>query len=134
LWVLRRSFLGTGGYDGYVTHLLAIDSDNFIAEVIDATKPVLLDCWASWCAPCRKLAPELEALARQEPDRLIIAKLDCDEFPDLAHLLGVSILPTMLLFVDGVVESSLRGYRPKDEILEHVKPFLKTKKGSGAGG
>jgi thioredoxin 1 len=117
-----------------VSDLLSIDGDNFIAEVIDADRPVLLDCWAGWCAPCRRLAPELEQLQREQPDRLKIAKLDCDEFPDLAHLLGVSILPTMLLFVDGVVESSLRGYRPKEAILDHFEPYLKTKKGSGAGG
>ncbi len=117
-----------------MSELLAIDADNFIAEVIDADKPVLLDCWASWCAPCRRLAPELEALAQEEPDRLKIAKLDCDQFPDLAHLLGVTILPTMLLFVDGVVESSLRGYRPKEEIVQRIGPYLKTKKGSETGG
>ena len=116
-----------------MSELPAIDVDNFITEVLDAPKPVLVDCWASWCAPCRKLAPELEALAKEEPERLKIAKLDCDAHPDLAGLLGVSILPTMLLFKDGVVEASLRGYRTKEAILEHFEPYLKTKKGASSG-
>ena len=112
--------------------LLAVDVDNFMTEVLDADRPVLLDCWAAWCGPCRALAPELEALAQEESERLKIAKLDCDSNPELAHLLGVSILPTMLLFVDGVVESSLRGYRTKDAIREHFAPHLKTAKAKPA--
>ena len=117
-----------------MSDMVAVDGDNFIAEVIDADRPVLLDCWASWCRPCLMLAPELEALALEEPERLKIAKLDCDEQPELAQLLGISLLPTMLLFVDGVVEAMLRGYRTMDAILEHFGPFLKAKKVSGAGG
>lgn len=117
-----------------MSDLIAVDGENFIEEVIDADRPVLLDCWASWCGPCLQLAPELEALAVEEPERLKIAKLDCDEQGELAQLLGISLLPTMLLFVDGVVEATLRGYRTKDDILEHIGPLLKTKKASGAGG
>jgi thioredoxin len=117
-----------------MSDMVAVDGENFITEVIDADRPVLLDCWAAWCGPCRMLAPELEALALEEPDRLKIAKLDCDDQPELAQLLGISLLPTMLLFVDGVVEASLKGYRTKDAILDAFAPLLKTKKASDAGG
>ena len=117
-----------------MSNLLAVDGDNFIAEILDADRPVLLDCWATWCGPCLRLGPILEELASEEADRLKIVKLDTDDQPELAHLLGIQILPTMLLFVDGVVEASLQGLHPKEAILEHFGPWLKVRKSSGAGG
>lgn len=116
-----------------MSDLTAVDADNFITEVIDADRPVLLDCWAAWCPPCRALAPELEALAPEVSDRMKIAKLDCDQYPELAQLLGIRVLPTMLLFVDGIVEAALPGFRPKEAILEHFGPHLKQSKPAGDG-
>jgi thioredoxin len=105
--------------------LVDIDDDNFMAEIMDSKLPVLVDCWASWCGPCKMLAPELEALAEEQADRLKVVKMDVDANPGLSQLLGVSMMPTMVLFVDGVVETSVVGYRPKDDILERLEPFLK---------
>jgi thioredoxin 1 len=106
--------------------LVDIDDENFMAEVMDAKLPVLVDCWAAWCGPCRMLSPELEALAQEQEGRLKVVKLDVDANPSLSHLFGVSLLPTMVLFVDGVVETSVVGYRPRDYILEQIGPYLKT--------
>jgi thioredoxin len=105
--------------------LVDIDDDNFMAEIMDSKLPVLVDCWATWCGPCKMLAPELEALAEEQADRLKVVKMDVDANPGLSQLLGVSMMPTMVLFVDGVVETSVVGYRPKDDILERLEPFLK---------
>lgn len=105
--------------------LVDISDDNFIAEIMDSKVPVLVDCWAAWCGPCRMLAPEVEALAEEQGGRLKVVKLDVDANPSLSHLFGVSMLPTMVLFVDGVVETSVVGYRPRDYILEQIGPFLK---------
>ncbi len=106
--------------------LVDIHDDNFMAEIMDSKLPVLVDCWAVWCGPCKMLAPELQALAEEQAGRLRVVKLDVDANPGLSQLFGVSILPTMVLFVDGLVETSVVGYRPKDYILEQIGPFLKT--------
>ena len=105
--------------------LVDITDDNFMGEIMDSKLPVLVDCWATWCGPCKMLTPELEALASEQEGRLKVVKLDVDENPGLSQLLGVSMMPTMVLFVDGVVETSLVGYRPKESILEDLKPYLK---------
>lgn len=111
-----------------MSELTTIDNDNFIAEVIDSNRPVLVDCWATWCGPCQKLAPELEALAMENAERIKVVKLDVDQNQGVAQLLGVSILPTMVLFVDGVVEGSFVGFRTKDAILAHFEPHLPKKR------
>lgn len=110
--------------------MLAIDNDNFISEVIDSTLPVLVDCWATWCGPCQRLAPELEAVASENSGRLRVVQLDVDQNQGIAQLLGVSTLPTMVLFVDGVVEGSFVGFRTKDAIVAHFDPLLPRKKTS----
>ncbi|HEX2052601.1 MAG TPA: thioredoxin [Actinomycetota bacterium] len=111
--------------------VVEIDDDNFLPEVMDAKVPVLVDCWAAWCGPCRMLAPEIEALAREQDGRLKVAKLDVDANPGLAGLFGVTLLPTMVLFVDGVVQAAVVGYQPKDAILEQISPFLPKSAGTG---
>ncbi|MEX0791111.1 MAG: thioredoxin domain-containing protein, partial [Actinomycetota bacterium] len=73
--------------------------------------------------------PELEVLAGEQAGRLKIVKLDVDANPGLSQLLGVSMMPTMVLFVDGIVETSVVGYRPKDYILEQIQPHLKSRPG-----
>lgn len=105
--------------------MVTIDDENFITEVIDAELPVLVDCWADWCGPCKMLAPELDALAEEQAGRLKVAKLNVDEHPGLAQLLAVSLLPTMVLFVEGVAQVSVPGFRHKDEILNAIEHHLK---------
>lgn len=109
-----------------MTDLVEIDDDNFVAEIMDSKLPVLVDCWATWCGPCKMLTPELEALAAEQAGRLKVVKLDVDENPGLSQLLGVAMMPTMVLFVDGLVEMSMVGYRPKEDILEQIGPYLKS--------
>ncbi|HEX2179023.1 MAG TPA: thioredoxin [Actinomycetota bacterium] len=123
---MRTFYLQDGDNVG---NLVDIDDENFMTEVMDSKLPVLVDCWAAWCGPCRMLSPELEALAEEQDGRLKVVKLDVDANPSLSHLFGVSLLPTMVLFVDGVVETSVVGYRPRDYILEQIGPYLKTSSG-----
>lgn len=106
--------------------LVDIDDKNFMTEVMDSKVPVLVDCWAAWCGPCKMLTPELEALAGEQEGRLKIVKLDVDANPGLSQLFGVSLLPTMVLFVEGLVELSIPGFRPRDYVLQQLEPYLKS--------
>lgn len=94
-----------------------ITAANFEQEVIHSSDPVLLDFWATWCAPCRMLAPILEEVAEERPD-VKVCKVNIDEAPELAQQYRIVSIPTMLVIRDGQVEGKLVGYRPKDDILE----------------
>lgn len=96
--------------------VVAVTSKNFESEVLRSTQPVLVDFWAEWCAPCRALAPTIDALAEQFHGRVKVAKLDVDESPDLAGQYGVQSIPTLLLFRGGTVVEQRVGLLPKDEL------------------
>jgi thioredoxin 1 len=104
-----------------------ITAEHFMAEVMDSKLPVLRDCWAVWCGPCKMLEPEIHALAEEQEGRLKVAKLDVDDQPGIAGLCGVTMMPTMVLFVDGVIQTSVVGYHDKSGILVEIEPYLKTR-------
>ncbi len=92
---------------------VTITGANFEKEVKNATCPVLIDFWATWCGPCRMLAPVIEELAEQYDGRVTVGKVDVDEEPALAAQFGVSSIPTVVLIKDGKTVETLVGYRPK---------------------
>lgn len=96
--------------------VLVLDSKNFEGEVLRSEQPVLVDFWASWCGPCRALAPTIDALAEQFHGRVKVAKLDVDASPDVAGRYGVQSIPTLLLFRGGAVVEQRVGLIPKDEL------------------
>jgi thioredoxin 1 len=89
-----------------------VDQPAFEREVLEADVPVLVDFWASWCPPCRMIAPILDQLAERHAGRLKVAKVDVDAEPGLAATYQVSGIPTLLLFEDGQVTRTLVGARP----------------------
>lgn len=100
-----------------------INKSNFENEVINADKPVLLDCWASWCGPCKMLSPVLSEIADEYADVIRVAKVNVDDEPELAMKFKVSSIPMLVLFKDGRIVSTSVGYRPKDEILNELKLY-----------
>lgn len=103
--------------------LQATDAD-FEDSVINADKPVLVDFWAVWCGPCKMIEPELEKLAAEKPDDLIIARLNVDENRETAIKYGISSIPTLLLFKGGDSVKKLVGAMSKDKILSEISSFL----------
>ncbi len=95
----------------------------FEKAVLQSPVPVLVDFWAPWCMPCRMLAPSLERLAREYEGRLVVAKMNTDEYPEWAMKYGVQGIPTMLLVKDGQVVQKQVGvvaYQNIKEMVERV--------------
>ncbi|MBE5954923.1 MAG: thioredoxin [Lachnospiraceae bacterium] len=100
--------------------VLHVTKDNFQQEVLESSKPVLLDFWATWCMPCRMLSPILDEIA-EETDEFKICKINVDEEGDLALQYKVMSIPTLVVMKNGVeVERSL-GVIPKDDVLDLMK-------------
>ena len=95
--------------------ILHVTQANFDAEVLNASKPVLLDFWAPWCGPCRMVAPIVEAIAQERND-VIVGKVNVDEEMELAREFGIMSIPTLILLKDGMEVEKIIGYRPKEEI------------------
>lgn len=96
----------------------------FDTEVINAETPVLVDFWASWCGPCRIVGPILEEIATEKDGKLKIAKVNIDENNQMAAQLGISSIPTMILYKNGQPVEKIVGAYPKPRILEKVEPHL----------
>ena len=96
----------------------------FHSEILDFPGPVLVDCWAPWCGPCRTVGPIIEQLAGQYAGRVRIAKLNVDENPQTAARYSIGSIPTMLLFKNGDLVNTLVGALPKGDIESHLNSLL----------
>ena len=94
-----------------------INKTNFKHEVMDSEKPVLLDFWAPWCAPCRMVVPIIEEIASERAD-IKVGKINVDEQPELASEFGVMSIPTLVVMKNGKIVQRVSGARPKEAILE----------------
>ena len=100
-----------------------VSDNNFQAEVVESTQPVLVDFWAPWCGPCRIVAPHLEELAGERDD-LRVVKLNVDDNPQTAATYQVMSIPTLLLFKNGEVAHQIVGALPKNRLLQEIEPAL----------
>jgi len=104
--------------------VLDVTDQTFEAEVLKSDKPVVIDFWAEWCAPCRQIAPIIKELAAEHGDRVKIVKMDIDSSPSTPGQYGVRAIPTILAFKDGQVVQQLQGARPKRDFDAMVQSLL----------
>ena len=100
---------------------IKVTKENFASEVLASEKPVVVDFWATWCGPCRMIAPVLEELAEKYEDKLTVGKVNVDEEMELAVKFSVASIPTLMVFKGGEMVAKTLGYMP----LEKVEGWLK---------
>lgn len=103
--------------EDYKMTAININKNNFQNEVMNSDKPVLLDFWAPWCAPCRMVVPIIEEIAGERPD-IKVGKINVDEQPELASEFSIMSIPTLVVMKNGKIVQQVSGARPKNAILE----------------
>ena len=96
---------------------ITITKENFEKEVLQSAKPVLVDFWATWCGPCRMLAPVIEEIAEEYEKEINVGKINVDEQGELAQQFGVMSIPTLVVLKNGEITNQVTGSRPKAAIL-----------------
>jgi thioredoxin 1 len=109
-----------------MTHPVTVTDTTFRTEVIECDVPVLVDFWASWCSPCKMIAPLVEELAGEYDGKVKVVKVDIDANPVSPGQFGVMSIPTLLLFRDGKAEKRIVGYQPKVRLKAEIDGVLQS--------
>lgn len=105
-------------------HIVEFTDSNFEQEVLKSDKPVLVDFWAEWCAPCRMIAPAVEAISEQYSDRAKVGKLNVDQNLTVTSRYGIRGIPTLLLFKSGQIQEQVVGVTSKDNLVKLLEKHL----------
>jgi thioredoxin 1 len=103
---------------------LHVSDANFDAEVLKANVPVLVDFWATWCGPCKMIAPVVEELANEYDGKLKVVKVDVDSNPETSMKFSIRSIPTLMIFKGGKVVEQLIGAMPKRNLMDKLLPHL----------
>ncbi|MBB6174437.1 thioredoxin 1 [Nocardiopsis mwathae] len=107
-----------------MAELKEVTDASFEADVLKSDKPVLVDFWAEWCAPCKQIAPILEEIADEHGDKLTIVKLNVDQNPNVARDYGIMRIPTMNVFKGGEVVKQIMGAKAKRKLVEELQEVM----------
>jgi thioredoxin 1 len=107
-----------------MAELQEVTDQDFEAEILNSDKPVLIDFWAEWCAPCKQIAPIIKQLADEYGDQVKIVKMDIDANPATPGKYGIRAIPTILAIKGGEVVEQLQGARPKADFEAAIKNLL----------
>jgi thioredoxin 1 len=102
----------------------AVTDETFEAEVLRNSKPVIVECWAQWCGPCRQVAPVLDAIAAEHAGQVDVVKLNVDENPETAQKYSIMLVPTLNVFSGGEVVKQVIGARSKSALLREFAEFV----------
>ncbi len=101
-----------------------VTDGNFKNEVLDSSTPVLVDFWATWCGPCKMIAPIVEELATEYNGKMKFGKLDVDANPQISMQYGIRSIPTLLVFKGGKVVDQIVGAMPKRSLVDKITPHM----------
>ena len=101
-----------------------VTDQSFADDVLGSDKPVLVDFWATWCGPCKMVAPVLDEIATEHAGKITIAKMDVDQNPVTSRDYRIMSIPTLLLFSEGKVVKQIVGAKPKAALLEDLADFI----------
>ncbi|HHT01468.1 MAG TPA: thioredoxin [Firmicutes bacterium] len=105
-------------------NVLDVNESTFQTEVLESSKPVLVDFWAPWCGPCRMVVPVVEAVADEYADQLKVVKVNVDNNQNTAAAYGVMSIPTLAVFKNGEMVQRLVGYLPKKDLTQVIDEVL----------
>ena len=104
--------------------IATLDTASFPEAIATADKPILVDFWAEWCGPCKRIAPILDEVALENADRLAIAKVNVDDNPDIARQFDIMSIPTLIVFQGGQPVHRFQGASGKAGLLQQLSDFL----------
>jgi thioredoxin 1 len=105
-------------------NMLEFTEQNFEDQVLKSGKPVLVDFWAPWCAPCRMMTPTVEAVAKEYADRAVVGKINVDDNQNIAGRYNIRGIPTLLLFKGGEIQEQVVGATSKDAVVKMIEKHL----------